>query len=71
MVFGLLNGIGVKYFRGGFENDNIKFELTGIDEENQGFYTQLNNEITQQIEFSDKYLIININSANKNDLIKL
>ena len=71
LLFGLLSGIGMKYFRGGFENENIKLELTGIDEKIQGFYTQLNNETIQQNEFSDKYLIININSANKNDLIKL
>ena len=47
LFFGLLSGIGVKYFWGGFENNNIKLELTGIDEEIQGFYTQLNNETIQ------------------------
>jgi len=27
----------VKYFRGVFENENIKLELNGIDEEIKGF----------------------------------
>ena len=37
LIIGLLSGIGVKYFRGGFENKNIKLELNGIDEEIKGF----------------------------------
>ena len=47
LILGLLSRIGVKYFRGGFKNENINLELTGINEEIQGFYTQLYSEEIQ------------------------
>ncbi len=71
LAFGLLSGIGVKYFKGGFDTNNSKLEFVELDEEINEFYINLNDSTHEINKKNNEEFIININSAQKKELIKL
>ena len=42
LSLGLLSGIGLKYFKGGFDKKEIEIELIDIDENIVQYYEELN-----------------------------
>jgi len=65
---GLVSGISVKYFKGGFEESH-SLELIEIDETIQEYYEDLNS--VEQNSIGTENFVININTATKLELIKL
>ena len=71
LVFGLLSGIGVKYYKGGFEVSKSNLEYVELDEDINEFYIELNDSTLEKNLGHDKEFIVNINLADKQELIKL
>ena len=67
LSLGLLSGIGLKYFKGGFDKEEIEIELIDVDENIVQYYEEL-NQPQENKNYSEK---ININSADQTELTKL
>lgn len=67
LSIGLVSGISIKYLRGGFDKNEARLELVGVDKSIQNVYKILNDPIIENI----KEEKININFANKEELMKL